>query len=284
MNALRDTLIEATELAGSIQERHLQQGVTNLGKFGGGATSEECVTIADKECEEALREFFAERLRGYNFCGEEEGGKYDGNGKIIYVDPIDGTKSYLNGTADFGTIVGVYENGVNIGGIVSNTKMRIKYVATRESGFERIGSPDPQEKGAIYISKGIKENAALMQEILAAVQKEFPDNPIPQSSNILHRARVYDGAAVGYFHPSLALHDIAANPLFAELTGVPTTDHNGVPYTTIDAEKEQRRYDSGKKESVYSKSLLVGSGDYYQKLLKVLARFKDALDKFKTAS
>ena len=77
------------------------------------------VTIADKECERILRERIASRFPNHGILGEEYG-SVGLNAEYTWVlDPIDGTKSFIAGGFDFGTLIGLLKNGQPILGVIS---------------------------------------------------------------------------------------------------------------------------------------------------------------------
>jgi myo-inositol-1(or 4)-monophosphatase len=88
MPDFKPILVEAAKLAAEVM---LKSGRKINIKFE-GVGSADIVTEADKAVESALRSFFKDKLPDYNILGEEFGGSYNGNGKVIHLDPIDDTR------------------------------------------------------------------------------------------------------------------------------------------------------------------------------------------------
>ncbi len=65
------------------------------------------VTRADKEAEELLREHIAREFPDDSIVGEEFGAQDGSSEYRWYLDPIDGTKSFVRGIPLFGTMVGL---------------------------------------------------------------------------------------------------------------------------------------------------------------------------------
>ncbi len=78
------------------------------------------VTIADSECEKLMRKMITDRFPDHGILGEEYG-ETKGRSQYTWVlDPIDGTKSFISGGFDFGTLIGILEDGMPILGIISH--------------------------------------------------------------------------------------------------------------------------------------------------------------------
>lgn len=287
--ALRELLAKAARMAGSIHHRVLESGSMDIRCKTDNIY--DVVTIADKETEKTLRTFFGKHLPDYNIFGEEQGASYNGNGKIIVIDPVDGTLCFSKSTKEkvypgFGIIIGVYDNGRNIGSVVYNTMRDVMFLAT-EQGFERIGSENPF-RDVVFISGSstVPGHPEFTSDIERLAKEAFPGNPIVvlkhgqfELQDVLNHVRPCDGSWSAYFHAGIALHDIAALPLFGEMTGTLVTDHNGVPQGNFDPWRELRKYQVGSHESLYSHPTIVAKPEYHERMLRLFERFKDGLDK-----
>ena len=75
------------------------------------------VTIADKKAEELMREAILREFPDHGIIGEEFD-DYEGNSEYKWVlDPIDGTKSFICGTVNFGTLIALLRNDEPILGV-----------------------------------------------------------------------------------------------------------------------------------------------------------------------
>ena len=75
------------------------------------------VTIADKKAEELMREAIISEYPDHGILGEEFA-EHMGNSEYQWVlDPIDGTKSFICGTVNFGTLIALLKNGEPILGV-----------------------------------------------------------------------------------------------------------------------------------------------------------------------
>ncbi|MEK7581504.1 MAG: inositol monophosphatase family protein [Patescibacteria group bacterium] len=92
------------------------------------------VTKADIEAEKAIRQIVLDKFPDHGFIGEE---LENTNPKAKYqwvVDPIDGTKSFVRGIKDWGTLLAVLEDGKPIIGIYNSPATNEIFTCQREKG------------------------------------------------------------------------------------------------------------------------------------------------------
>lgn len=76
------------------------------------------VTIADKKAEEVLRELIMKEFPEHGIIGEEFG-EYNSKAEYKWIlDPIDGTKSFICGAVNFGTLIALTKNNFPIIGVI----------------------------------------------------------------------------------------------------------------------------------------------------------------------
>jgi len=276
---LRVILIEAARLAGEVHKDVLGKKSFDLKNKYEGDTASDVVTIADIQSEEVLRDYFLKNLPDFNIMGEEKGAVYNGNGKVIIIDPLDCTKGFREGLDNFGPIIGVYNNGINIGGVEYNVLKDIMYIATDSTGFERLGSKEVVPTGAILVESYMTHCPSFNDLMEKLIKKEFPGHQvIKQMPSVINKSRVCDGKFAAYFHSGLARHDIAAIPILGKTTGTFVTDYRGRPYEPVNAEKELDKYNTEEKLEIYSNPILVAHPLFYKGMLKVLKNFEKELD------
>ena len=76
------------------------------------------VTVADRETESAMRSMIAETFPDHGILGEEHGGERTDARHLWVVDPIDGTKRFTTGHAQFGTLIALLRDGRPILGVI----------------------------------------------------------------------------------------------------------------------------------------------------------------------
>ena len=99
---LLDAAIDVARLAGDVALRHFRRGVAVEWKTDGSP-----VTIADREAEQAARDWIGRRYPDHGILGEEQGETGIGAAYRWIVDPIDGTKTFVRGVPLWGTLVAV---------------------------------------------------------------------------------------------------------------------------------------------------------------------------------
>ena len=77
------------------------------------------VTMADKEIELKIRELIEKKYPEHGILGEEFEDKNINSEYIWVIDPIDGTRSFIAGHKDFGTLIALLHNKKPIIGIIN---------------------------------------------------------------------------------------------------------------------------------------------------------------------
>lgn len=90
------------QTAGDIIARYFQENCAVLTKAD--ATP---VTIADREAEAAIRQLIQQHFPEHGILGEEYGLENENAAWRWIIDPVDGTKSFIANSFDFGTIIGL---------------------------------------------------------------------------------------------------------------------------------------------------------------------------------
>ena len=104
------------------QELAWQAGKITLAYYGTGVVPEikadlSPVTIADRQAEERLRTLIGERFPDHGILGEEFGETNPGARYRWILDPIDGTKSFVQGVPLYGVLVGLERDNEPIVGV-----------------------------------------------------------------------------------------------------------------------------------------------------------------------
>lgn len=76
------------------------------------------VTIADRTAEQAMRAVLRERFPDHGILGEEFGLERPEARLRWVLDPIDGTRAFITGRPQFGTLIGLLADGVPVLGII----------------------------------------------------------------------------------------------------------------------------------------------------------------------
>jgi myo-inositol-1(or 4)-monophosphatase len=130
-------LVRAAEDGGRIAMRHFGRAVRHREKPGGAGP----VSDADLEIDAAL----AATLRGarpdYGWLSEETPDTADrlARARVFVLDPLDGTRAFLNGDKGFALALAVVEEGRPLAGVVHAPALGETYAAARGAGATRNG-------------------------------------------------------------------------------------------------------------------------------------------------
>jgi histidinol phosphatase-like enzyme (inositol monophosphatase family) len=87
------------------------------------------VTEADQQAEIAIRKLIESRFPEHGIIGEEFGSvRTDAQYQWI-IDPIDGTRAFISGIPVWGTLIGLYDNGIPVAGVMDQPFTRERYLA-----------------------------------------------------------------------------------------------------------------------------------------------------------
>jgi histidinol phosphatase-like enzyme (inositol monophosphatase family) len=112
---LEDFALELARTAGGIAQAHFRRSFTIDNK---GVTGFDPVTSADRAIERVLRANIVERYPRHGIVAEEEGERAASSDYTWFIDPIDGTKSFMSGSPLWGTLVGLTHRDVPLFGLL----------------------------------------------------------------------------------------------------------------------------------------------------------------------
>jgi histidinol-phosphatase len=100
------------------------------------------VTEADHGIERGIRDLLARRRPAHAIVGEEFGGDAEArDGWRWVIDPIDGTKSFVRGSENWGTLIALQHDGRSMVGVASTPSRGHRYTAVRGAGAMVDGRP-----------------------------------------------------------------------------------------------------------------------------------------------
>lgn len=122
------------------------------------------VTEADKAADALISEGLASAFPGIALVTEEQAASHDTRADtFLIVDPLDGTKEFIQRRGDFTVNIALVERGVPVLGVVyAPAKRRLFYTLADGSSVEETGDLDPATPGpAAPIRVSAPDNAAL---------------------------------------------------------------------------------------------------------------------------
>lgn len=220
-------LIDAATEAGRIAETYWTKTPRTWDKPGGHGP----VTEADLEIDRMLRSALMAARPDYGWLSEEteDGPARLGKHRVFIVDPIDGTRSFIEGGRAFAHSLAVSEAGRVIAGVVFLPMMDRMYSAARGQGAHLNGA-------RLTASRPGDEPGA---QILASRPNFTADHwpgGVPRATRTYRPSLAYRMALVGEgrFDGMVTFRDswewdIAAGALIASEAGAEVSDRDGAP-------------------------------------------------------
>lgn len=215
-------LIDAAREAGALALAYQARGLTVAAK-----EDRSPVTDGDFAVNALLKERLLNARPDYGWLSEETVDSPDrlSRRRLFVIDPIDGTRAYMNKTPWYSISVAVVENGRPIAGVVFAPALDQLY-----SG--QIGEAAQMNGVAIGVG-GVRdlERCAMLADGKAMASADWPDMRVEHRNSIALRLCLVAGDTFDAAVSVSTLHewDLAAGDLIAGLAGAAVTDSRGAP-------------------------------------------------------
>ena len=103
------------------------------------------VTRADREAETVLRQLLAAEAPDHGILGEEHGGERLDAEYVWVLDPIDGTRAFVNGIPLFGTLIALTHNGAPVLGVIDHPALGERWLGVAGAPTLHWGRGDEGE-------------------------------------------------------------------------------------------------------------------------------------------
>ena len=204
--SLKDIVLEAGEIA-LARFQHVQPQL----KKGG-----EIVTQADREIEALLVERLKRDCPGYGIVGEEMGVSASGEKGVWALDPIDGTRAFVQGLPIWGISVGLLEQGRPTQGVFYMPAVKEYYEARVEGDALLNDRPLKLTQATEWDHNSflcVPSDAHRVYDI------NFPGVTRALGSTAAHILYVARGSAIGAIFGDIQIWDIAAALAVLERAG-----------------------------------------------------------------
>ena len=217
-------LIDAAKAGSEIAVKHWNADPTVWTKDGGSPVSE-----ADLAVDTFLKDRLTTARPDYGWLSEEteDGPARLGAERVFIVDPIDGTRAYIDGQRAWALSLAVVENGVPVAGVVYLPMLDRLYAASRGKGATL-------NRDRIEASGRAKPEGATVLAPTRSMDPKWWPGGLPGLERHFRPSLAYRFCLVaeGRFDGMLTLSDawewdIAAGALIAEEAGATVTDRNG---------------------------------------------------------
>ena len=215
--------------AGAIARRHFKQGAKVWDKGGGQGP----VTEADLEVNARLHAFLGAARPGYGWLSEESDPLGDtarlGPETTFVIDPIDGTRAFIDGQPGFAHALAVVHRGLPVAAVVHLPMLALTYTAARGAGAWLNGAP-------IAVHRADAASAARVLAARPMFEAAHWPGGMPSMERHFRPSLAWRLALIGEgrFDAMLTLRDtwdwdIAASALIAAEAGALVTDRHGAP-------------------------------------------------------
>jgi histidinol phosphatase-like enzyme (inositol monophosphatase family) len=116
------------DAAGQMIRPHFRQRIEITNKGLATAGPFDPVTAADRRAEEAMRAMIERERPNDGILGEEFGEKPTANGLTWVLDPLDGTRAFITGRYEWGSLIALEENGRSVLGIIDQPVLGERFI------------------------------------------------------------------------------------------------------------------------------------------------------------
>lgn len=233
----KNIAIEAALLGGAVLKKYF-----NKVKDFDVKTDAGIVTMADKESEQVISDFFAKKTPSFSVLGEETGLSNNGESRWI-VDPLDGTTNFFHGFPHFNVSIGLEIEKQIVVGVVYNP-------ITEEIFHTEKGNGAYKNKKQIYVS-GRKDLQQAMLGTGFAYQRDMTlDDSLElfrKFTPLTHGIRRPGAAALdlcyvacgiydGFYEKTLNAWDVAAGSLLITEAGGKLSNYKGKEFSIYSGE------------------------------------------------
>lgn len=194
------------------------------------------VTKADQEVETFLRHKIKLAYPNHGIIGEEFGKEGEEHPVQWIIDPIDGTKCFIAGAPLFGTLIGIFENGIPVAGIIHQAISRETWKGYKGGNASLNNKPITTQQKKIKISDSILCSTA--PELVGGINEKARFDSLNQQVYFTrfgldcYAAGLVAGGYVDFMiEAKLQLYDYAGLVPVIEAAGGIVSDWNGNPLT-----------------------------------------------------
>jgi myo-inositol-1(or 4)-monophosphatase len=116
------------DTSGELIRPYFRQRIEITDKGLARGTTFDPVTAADKGGEKAIRAVIERERPNDGIVGEEFEEKPSANGYTWILDPVDGTRAFITGRHEWGSLIGLEENGRAVLGILDQPVLRERFI------------------------------------------------------------------------------------------------------------------------------------------------------------
>jgi histidinol phosphatase-like enzyme (inositol monophosphatase family) len=224
------------------------------------------VTIADRETEQFLRQKIAEYFPEDAIFGEEFPNTDGTSGFRWFLDPIDGTKSFIHGVPLYSTLIGLEQDGECIGGVIALPALHELIWAGRSFGAWHETKQSKPKRCRVSECSMLAEATFLTSEV-STFDKTNRREAFNQLEKNVRLTRTW-GDAYGYALIATGRAEVMIDPAMS--------DWDAGPLLVILEEAGGRFTDWKGNATIFGKEGVATNGLLHEVILAVLAQSADA--------
>jgi myo-inositol-1(or 4)-monophosphatase len=209
---------------------------TNLTVNHKGGGSFDPITEADRAAEMAMRTLISRNFPDHGIIGEEHGKERTDAEYVWVLDPIDGTKSFINGMPTWGTLIGLLRFGEPVFGLMHQPFIRERF--SGDGGAAQYRGPAGARELRVRACANMKD--ALLQTTSPRLMNETDRATFARAEDVVKLSR-YGGDCYAYcmlaagqidlvIETELKPHDILPLiPIIVGAGGIVTSWDGGAP-------------------------------------------------------
>jgi myo-inositol-1(or 4)-monophosphatase len=116
------------DASGAAIRPYFRRRIDVANKATGASPNFDPVTAADKEAEAAIRAIIERERPEDGILGEECGEKPSRNGHRWVIDPVDGTRAFITGRHEWGSLIALEENGMPVLGLIDQPVLGERFI------------------------------------------------------------------------------------------------------------------------------------------------------------
>ena len=246
MEHMLETAIQAAKEAGEILKRYFETSLERRLK-----DDSSIVTEADERAEERIIEVIKAQYPDHGFLGEETGEQNADAEYIWIIDPLDGTRNFVNGIPIFAVSIGLVRSGKPVAGVIYNPVTDTLFAGEEGRGAywngKQIHVSDREAKAATFtIGTSAKaEDKNLVAQCFLRAESHVRGVRYLGSA-VMDLGYMARGGTEGCIHIGTKKWDYAAGALLVLEAGGTITDFDGNPW---DMEKNYFIASNGKIHS-----------------------------------
>ena len=149
------------DAAGEVIRPYFRQRIDIADKGAAKGAVFDPVTEADKGAESAIRAIIERERPDDGILGEEYGEKPGTSGLRWVLDPVDGTRAFINGRHEWGSLIALEENGRPVLGIIDQPVLGERFIGVNGRRIAAL-------RGTVDAAAGARLRDAVDDAILCA--------------------------------------------------------------------------------------------------------------------